>query len=187
MADLILDVDWDISEAEAKQRKLNRLWEESKSKEELIRKEAERINGQIEAEKQKQIEINNARKEQLRIAKETERKLSLINNGKATPDQLISWGGKTSVESQLAAQENELKTLDEARKKAYDNELNLTTTLDKQNLKLQEQKDKTAEVGEKIASNSKKTADHTKKTDNAFTKMAKRISGLAKSALIFPL
>lgn len=63
------------------------------------------------------IEINNARKEQLRIAKETERKLSLIKSGKATPDQLISWGGKTSVESQLAAQENELKTLDEARKK----------------------------------------------------------------------
>lgn len=185
MADLILDVDWDISEAEAKQRKLNRLWEESKSKEELIRKEAERINGQIEAEKQKQIEINNARKEQLRIAKGTERKLSLIKSGKATPDQLISWGGKTSVESQLAAQENELKTLDEARKKAYDNELNLTTTLDKQNLKLQEQKDKTAEVGDQIAANSKKTATHTKNSENAFKKLAKRISGLAKSVLIF--
>lgn len=185
MADLVLDVDWDISEAEAKQGKLNRLWEESKSKEELIRKEAERISGQIEAEKQKQIEINNARKEQLRIAKETERKLSLINSGKATPDQLISWGGKTSVESQLAAQENELKALDEARKKAYDNELNLTTTLDKQNLKLQEQKDKTAEVGDQIVTNSKKTTDNVKKTDNAFKKLSKRLTNLAKSVLIF--
>lgn len=185
MADLVLDVDWDISEAEAKQRKLNRLWEESKSKEELIRKEAERISGQIEAEKQKQIEINNARKEQLRITKETERKLSLINSGKATPDQLISWGGKTSVESQLAAQENELKALDEARKKAYDNELNLTTTLDKQNLKLQEQKDKTAEVGDQIVTNSKKTTDNVKKTDNAFKKLTKRLTDLAKSVLIF--
>ena len=162
MADLVLDVDWDISEAEAKQRKLNRLWEESKSKEELIRKEAERINGQIEAEKQKQIEINNALKENLRIAKETERKLSLINSGKATPDQLISWGGKASVESQLATQQKESKALDEARDRAYNNEQKLSATLDKQNLKLQEQKDKTAEVGDKIAANSKKTATHTK-------------------------
>ena len=49
----------------------------------------------------KQLEINEARKEQLRIAKETERKLSLINSGKATPDQLISWGGKSSVRVRL--------------------------------------------------------------------------------------
>lgn len=185
MADLILDVDWDISEAEAKQRKLNRLWEESKSKEELIRKEAERIQGLIEVEKEKQLEITDARKEQLRLSKETEKKLALINSGKATPDQLISWGGKASVESQLATQQKESKALDEARDKAYGNEQKLSATLDKQNLKLQEQKNKTAEVGDQIAANSKKTATHTKNSENAFKKLAKRISGLAKSVLIF--
>lgn len=185
MADLVLEVDWDITEAEAKQRKLNRLFEESKAKEELIRKEAERINGQIEAEKQKQIEIINARKEQLRITKETERKLSLINSGKATPSELITWGGKATVESQLATQEKELESLDEARTKAYENEQKLSATLDKQNLKLQEQKDKTAEVGDQIVTNSKKTTDNVKKTDNAFKKLSKRLTNLAKSVLIF--
>lgn len=185
MADLILNVDWDITEAEAKQRKLNRLWEESKAKEELIRKEAERIKAQIESEKQKQIEINEARKEQLRIIEETEKKLSLINNGKATPDQLMTWGGKSSVEAQLTAQEKELKTLNEARIKSYDSEQKLTATLDEQNLKLSTQKDKTAEVGDQIVTNSKKATDSTKKTDNAFGKLAKRISGLAKRVLIF--
>lgn len=185
MADLVLEVDWDITEAEAKQRKLNRLFEESKAKEELIRKEAERINGQIEAEKQKQIEIINARKEQLRIIAETERKLSLINSGKATPSELITWGGKATVESQLATQEKELEALDEARTKAYDNEQKLSATLDKQNLKLQEQKDKSNEVGDQIVTNSKKTTDNVKKTDNAFKKLTKRLTNLAKSVLIF--
>lgn len=185
MADLILDVDWDITEAEAKQRKLNRLWEESKAKEELIRKEAERIKAQIESEKQKQIEINEARKEQLRIIEETERKLSLINNGKATPDQLMTWGGKSSVEAQLTAQEKELKTINEARIKSYDSEQKLMATLDEQNLKLSTQKDKTAEVGDQIVTNSKKATDSTKTADNAFGKLAKRISGLAKRVFIF--
>jgi len=164
MADLILDVDWDITEAEAKQRKLNRLWEESKAKEELIRKEADRIKEQIEAERLKQLEINEARKEQLRIIEETERKLSLIKSGKVTPEQQIAWGGQSSLEAQLAAQEKELQALDATRTKSYDTEQKLTGELDKQNLKLQEQKDKTAEVGDQIVTNSTKTAESTKKT-----------------------
>lgn len=185
MADLILDVDWDITEAEAKQRKLNRLWEESKAKEELIRKEADRIKEQIEAERLKQLEINEARKEQLRIIEETERKLSLIKSGKATPEQQIAWGGQSYLESQLAAQEKELQALDAARTKSYDTEQKLTGELDKQNLKLQEQKDKTAEVGDQIVTNSTKSAESSKKTANAFNSFTKRLAGLAKRVFIF--
>ena len=80
MADLILDMDYDIRKAEAKQRKLQAEFEQSKKAAENIKREIEKLNQKSEAEKETQLTIKNTIKEQEAEVKKLSAQIEKMEN-----------------------------------------------------------------------------------------------------------
>lgn len=188
MADMILGIDWDITKAEAKQRKLNREFDESQKKANLIGKNIEKLKEELVAEERLQKEIKDTLKEQVREAAELEEKISKVKNGTATISETMDLGPLNAAEEKLKGMENAIKNGYKELDKSNSRHDKISNQIDKQNLKLKEQNNKTATIGDNIALNSKKQnkfGNALKKSNQPLEKFGRRIRELIKSALIF--
>lgn len=167
---LVIDVDYNITKAEAKQRKLNREFELSKQKADNISKEIEKTKRNIEESKTKQQQYNAE-------LDRSSQKLDAYLHGQ--------------IELSDKQRQNELKKNTEIQKRIAQEEkfqVSQEASLNKQNIALTTQNAKTTTLGEKIALNSKKQnafAGAFQKSAKSATVFAKRLSAVIRSALIF--
>ncbi len=170
MADLILDVDYNITQAEAKQRKLDREFQLSQQKADNIKKEIARTKSNIEESTKRQKDFN---AELDRSAQ----KLDAYLHGQAEMS-----------DKQLKA---EMRTNEQLQKKIAKEESyrqSQERSLSKQNLQLDTQNAKTASIGDKIFSNTKKQNKFTQafaKTTKSADRFGRRLKSLIASALFF--
>lgn len=172
MADLILDMDWDISKAEAKRRKLDREFELSKQKAENIRKEIKQTADNIEQSKKRQKQFND----------ELDRSSQKLEAYEHSQINLTDKQVKAEVKNNAQIQKRIEK------EEAY--QIAQSKTLAKQNILLNTQNNKTAEIGDKIVSSSKKQINFGKAIKGSTKPLeafSKRISGLVKRVFVFTL
>ncbi len=168
--DLILDVNFDITKAEAKQRKLQREFDQSVEKTRLIKEQISAISEKIEKSKQKQADYNVT-------LDDTSKKLDAYMTGDL---QL--------TDKQLAALQKKNETALNGLEKEEVYQKKQELLISKQNAKLKEQQDKTADIADKIklaTTNSSKWGEGLKSADKSMTKLGKRIKSLITSALLF--
>lgn len=168
--DLILDVNFDITKAEAKQRKLQREFDQSVEKTRLIKEQISAISEKIEKSKQKQADYNVT-------LDDTSKKLDAYMTGDL---QL--------TDKQLAALQKKNETALNGLEKEEVYQKKQELLISKQNAKLKEQQDKTADIADKIklaTTNSSKWGEGLKSADKSMTKLGKRIKCLITSALLF--
>lgn len=168
--DVILDVNFDITKAEAKQRKLQREFDQSVEKTRLIKEQISAISEKIEKSKQKQADYNVT-------LDDTSKKLDAYMTGDL---QL--------TDKQLAALQKKNETALNGLEKEEVYQKKQELLISKQNAKLKEQQDKTADIADKIklaTTNSSKWGEGLKSADKSMTKLGKRIKSLITSALLF--
>lgn len=115
--DLVLDIDFNITKAEAKTNKLKREFEDSKRKAEKIKNTIESLTEQLEIEKAKQAEIREIIKEQVKEADELARKIEKVESGNATIEEVIDLGNIDTAKAKLAEMESEIQKTSENLKK----------------------------------------------------------------------
>ena len=148
--DLILDVNFDITKAEAKQRKLQREFDQSVEKTRLIKEQISAISEKIEKSKQKQADYNVT-------LDDTSKKLDAYMTGDL---QL--------TDKQLAALQKKNETALNGLEKEEVYQKKQELLISKQNAKLKEQQDKTADIADKIklaTTNSSKWGEGLKSAD----------------------
>lgn len=188
MADLVLDVDWDITKAEAKQRKLNREFDESQRKAGLIKDKINELNSALDDEKMKQKEIKGELEDQNKEMQKFAAQVDKVKSGNATIQEVIDLGPLDAAENKLS----EMQTAIEKNNTAYDKSLAASkknkSEISKQNYELDKQNNKTAEIGDKILLNSKKQnkfAQAFEKSQKSADRFGKRLKSLIASALFF--
>ena len=172
MADLILNMDWDISKAEAKQRKLNREFDLSKQKAKNISVEINKTADSIEYSKNK-IQEYSAEAEKLR------NRAHQYNKGTIT-----------LTDKQVEAERRRRAELEKLIDKEQAHHSQLKTTLANQNYQLEKQNNKTADIGDQILLNNKKQSkfgETLEKSGKSVDRFGKRLKSLIASALFFSL
>lgn len=172
MADegLIIDVDYNITKAEAKANKLNRQLDDSRLKAENIKKEIQAFNDELERSKVKEQEYS----------AEAERLRNRLN--KYAKGELDLTDAQVKKESQRY---NELVKLIE---KEQAHQRSKEKSLDKQNLALKRQNSETANIGDQILLNGKKQNKFSQafeKSTKSADRFGKRLKSLIASALFF--
>lgn len=188
MADLVLDVDYNITRAEAKQQKLNREFELSQRKTENIKNKIEELNKTLEEEKNKQNEIREQIVEQTKEAALLERQIEKIKNGNGAMQEIIDLGSLDEASIKLKKMVSDIQKNEATYDKSKKSSEKLTSEIDKQNIALKKQEATTANIADKLAvgsQNQKKFGDGIKKSNTPLAKFGKRIKELVKSALIF--
>lgn len=168
--DLILDIDFDITKAEAKQRKLQREFDQSVEKTRLIKEQISAISENIEKSKQKQADYDV-------VLDDTSKKLDAYRKGDL---QL--------TDKQLAMLQKRNETALNGFEKEEVNQKKQELLISKQNTLLKEQQAKTANIADKIklaTTNSSKWGDRLKSADKSMAKLGRRIKSLITSALLF--
>lgn len=171
MADgFTLDYDFDITKAEAKQRKLQREFDQALDKLKLIKQQIAQTTAEIEKSKQAQADYN-------RVIDETANKLEAAKNGNIS----LSSGQISALERQNAVALAGLQKQEAVQKR-------LGETLQNQTLQFKKQDRAAANVADKIKISSASTGQFSKKLQNAgksMQRLGKRISSLIASALFF--
>lgn len=195
MADLILDMDYNITKAEAKQNKLNREFEISQKEANLIKDAIKKTTIALGDEQKKQASIRNEIRGQVAEMAKLEATLDKIKSGKASADEVINFGSIADAESRLNEMENSIKTNHSLYDKSVEASKKLSSELSKQELSLDKQNVKTQNIGDNIKSISDKSERHShswSKTDknirhsqSSLTRFKRRVTELIKSALIF--
>ena len=193
--DLILDIDFNISEAEAKQRKLNGQWEQQKVKIENMKKSLSDTNSAIERMKAEQQataeEFKKTNAEAIRLSEIVEK----INLGKASAQEIIDVGGVSNVTQQYNAT---LQQLDKINAK-YDksalalqkreseiSKINADLTTEKANLDMIGAKIKKANLGtDKHGQSWKSVKSAIANANKPFDSFNRRVMGLVKRVFIF--
>lgn len=186
--DLVLDIDFNITKAEAKTNKLKREFEESKRNVEEIKNSIKDLTEQLELEKGKQAEIREIIKEQVKEADELARKIEKVESGNATIEEVIDLGNIDSAKQKLAEMESEIQKNERELEKTYNSQKKTTSEIRNQNNALAKQNGQTATIGEKLALSTQKTSKFStalKNSAESAKKMAKRVGNLAASALLF--
>lgn len=168
--DLILDIDFDITKAEAKQRKLQREFDQSVEKTRLIKEQISAISEKIEKSKQKQADYN-------AVLDDTSKKLDAYMTGDL---QL--------TDKQLATLQKRNETALNGLEKEEVYQKKQEMLISKQNMQLKEQQAKTANIADKIklaTTNSSKWGEGLKSADKSMAKLGRRIKSLITSALLF--
>lgn len=168
--DLILDIDFDITKAEAKQRKLQREFDQSVEKTRLIKEQISAISEKIEKSKQKQADYN-------AVLDDTSKKLDAYMTGDL---QL--------TDKQLATLQKRNETALNGLEKEEVYQKKQEMLISKQNIQLKEQQAKTANIADKIklaTTNSSKWGEGLKSADKSMAKLGRRIKSLITSALLF--
>lgn len=168
--DLILDIDFDITKAEAKQRKLQREFDQSVEKTRLIKEQISAISEKIEESKLKQADYNAE-------LDYTSEKLEGYRKGdlQLTDEQIAT-----------LQKRNETAINGFEKEEVYQKKQELL--ISKQNTLLKEQQAKTANIADKIklaTTNSSKWGVGLKSADKAMAKLGRRIKSLITSALLF--
>lgn len=188
MADLVLDVDWDISKAEAKQRKLNRSFDESKRKAGLIKDKITELNSSLDDELKKQKEIEDEVKHQVKEMQKLEAQIEKVKSGNASVEEIIDLGSIDAAEAKLQEMQNAIDKNNTAYDKSFAASKKIESEISKQNYELEKQKNKTAEIGDKILLNSKKQNKFSaafEKSQKSADRFGKRLKSLIASALFF--
>lgn len=172
MADLILDVDYDVTEAEAKQRKLDRELE-------ISRKKAENIKNEIGKTKQN---IEDSIKRQKEYNKELDRSSQKLEEYRKGNTEF----SKQEFQAELKNNEQIMKKIAQEEKYQQSQEKSLA----KRNLALNTQNAKTADIGNKIFQNTKKQNKFSQafeKSTKSADRFGRRLKSLIASALFFSL
>lgn len=207
--DLILNVDFDISEAEAKQRKLNAQWEKQKVKIENMKKSISDANGAIEDMKAQQAAATEKMKEANAEAERLKGIIDQMTSFEAPIEQWMEFGSIDNVQKeyeknlQIIKECNELEnkaTFTIKKKEAEISKTNALLVYEQGNLdmigaKIQKNTGEVEEQTETVEAQTekvehqgrswKKVNQHLKNNRSALDKNLKRIKELAKSALIF--
>ena len=165
-----LDFDFDITKAEAKQRKLQREFNQALDKLNLIRQKIAQTTEEIEKSKQAQAGYN-------RVLDETADKLDNAAHGLIS----LSDSQKEALKSQNAEAFAELQKQKAAQKELED-------ALQKQTLQFKKQDRAAANVADKIKLASASTGKFSSKfqgAEKSMQRLGKRISSLIASALFF--
>ncbi len=172
MADMILDVDYNITKAEAKQNKLNREFDIGKQK-------AANIKEQIKATEQN---IENSKKQQANLNAELDRSAQKLEAYRHNELNL------TDKQLQAELKRNNMLMAQLSKEEGY--QKNQETLLAKQNLQYKKQLYTVRNIGENIKSNSNKTVKHGKAWNKAgkdVDRFGRRLKSLIASALFFTL
>lgn len=193
--ELVLDIDFDISKAEAEQRKLNAQWEQQKVKIENMKNSISDANAEIERMKAEQQaaadEFKKTNAEAIRLGELVDK----INSGEASIKEIIDAGGAENVKKKY---QEVLQALDKINEKYDKSALAIKkkeTEVSKINANLIYEKANLGIIGTKLQENTgevdkqgrswKKVNRHLETNRSALDKNLKRIKELAKSALIF--
>lgn len=189
MADLILDMDYDIRKAEAKQRKLQAEFEQSKKAAENIKREIEKLNQKSEAEKETQLTIKNTIKEQEAEVKKLSAQIEKMeNHTDGSIYDFMDTGGLGIAKERLKEIEDKIKSENKELEKSMSAYKKINSQIDKQNLSLDKQNAKTQKIGDEIKLNQTKTSRFSKsleKSEKTMDRFGKRIKSLMASALLF--
>lgn len=174
MADqgLIIDVDYNITKAEAKANKLNRAFELSKQKAENIKKEIQALNDELERSKAREQEYTSE------AEKLHQRAIQYQNDQLQLSDE------------QLKIERKRYDELAKLIDKEQDYQRNKEKAINSENINLEKQINETENIGEQIAINSKqqfKFAKSFEKSSKSAGRFAKRVKSLIASALFFSL
>ena len=169
---LIIDVDYNITKAEAKQRKLNREFDISKQKAANITKEIQSLNDEIDRSKIKEQEyISEAEKLRNRANKYLKGELQL-------------------TDEQVKKERQRREELEKLIDKEQSHQRSVEKSIASQNLALKKQNSQTANIGDQILLNGKKQNKFTKsfeKSSKSADRFGKRLKSLIASALFFSL
>lgn len=185
---LTLDMDWDISKAEAKQRKLNREMEDSQRKANIIKKNINDLNEELSTEERLQKDIKDRISEQSKEAGKLEQQITKVKDGTASLDERMALGGLETAEQKLAEMEKGIQQNYTELEKCNSKHEKISNQIAKQNLALKKQNATTANIGDQILLNSKKQnkfAEAFEKSQKSADRFGRRIKELIKSALIF--
>ena len=170
--DLILDVDFNITKAEAKQKKLNSEFELSKRKIEDIKKSVQQTTDCIEQSKQKQKQLT-----------------AELDNSSAKLDAYYK-GQLDLTDKQIQSEVKRNQSIMNNLTKEETHQKQLERTLRKQDFSLEKQIHHTKDIGNEIAVNSKKQNKFGKafeKSEKTAARFSKRIKNLIMSAMFFSL
>ncbi len=197
MAELILGVDYNISAAEAKQKKLNAQWEQQKIKIQSIEKEISEMNISLADMRGQQADITEEYKKTNSEAIRLGEVVDKINAGTATLQEMIDVGGAEKAQSDYA---NAIKSLDDINSRYDKITANINrkdAALAKTNVSLNYEEANLEIIGAKILDLSNKTKragsswnlfkKGTEKFTASILKMGRRIKELIKYALFFAL
>lgn len=193
--DYIIDVDYNITRAEANARKLNREIELSQKEAARIKEEISNTTAALEQERLSQQKIREEVSAQVQEAAKLSNTIDRIKNGTASPDEIINVGGLEQAQTRLTTMEQGLKEQEKLYDKVEKKARKLTAQLSKQNISLDKQNNKTADLAQKIRVNTSsqnqftkandKSQKSIKKTSTAMTNFGKRIGNVLKSVFIF--
>lgn len=193
--DYIIDVDYNITKAEANARKLNREIELSQKEATRIKEEISNTTAALEQERLAQQKIREEVSAQVQEAARLSDTIERIKNGTASPDEIINVGGLEQAQSRLTTMEQGLKEQEKLYDKVEKKARKLTAQLSKQNISLDKQNNKIADLGQKIRANTSsqnqftkandKSQKSIKKSSTAMTNFGKRIGNVLKSVFIF--
>lgn len=185
---MIIDVDYNITKAEAKQRKLNREMDVSTQKAENISSKIKELNSSLEEEKNKQKEIRDQISEQTEEAAKLARQLDKVKSGNASMQEIINLGSINTAEAKLNQMEKEIKDNELAFEKSKTASAKITAEISKQHLNLKKQNAETAKIGDQIVLNGKKQNKFTQafaKSTKSADRFGRRLKSLIASALFF--
>lgn len=207
--DLILDIDFNISEAEAKQRKLDAQWEKQKVKIDDMKKSIASANDVIEQMKAEQASLKEKWRETAQEAGNLEYIIDKMQSFKAEPEEWIKYGSLENAQKKLKEYNQILNECNSQydkvtaaiiKKEAEISRTNALLVYEQGNLdmigakilkntgEVEEQTEKVEAQTEKVERQGrswKKVNQHLKTNRSALDKNLKRIKELAKSALIF--
>lgn len=185
---MIIDIDYNITEAEAKQKKLNRAMDISTQKAENISSKIEELNSSLEEEKNKQKEIRDQISEQTEEAAKLARQLDKVKSGNASMQEIINLGSVNTAEAKLNQMVKEIKDNELAFEKSKTASAKITAEISKQHLNLKKQNAETAKIGDQIVLNGKKQNKFTQafaKSTKSADRFGRRLKSLIASALFF--
>lgn len=169
---LIIDVDYNITKAEAKANKLNREFDISKQKAENIKKEIQALNDELERSKVKEQEYTiEAERLRDRLNKYAKNELDLTD---------------TQVKKESQRYNELVKLIEKEQAHQRSKEKSLAT----QELSLKKQNAETANIGDQILANGKKQSKFSQafdKSTKSADRFGKRLKSLIASALFFSL
>lgn len=169
---LIIDVDYNITKAEAKQNKLNRAMDVSRKKAANITKEIQSLNDEIDRSKMKEQEYSI----------EAEKIRNHLNQYEKNQLDL--------TDAQVKKERQQYDQLVRLIEKEQEQQRTKENSIAKQNLALRKQNNETANIGEQILLNNKKQnkfASSFEKSAKSADRFGRRLKSLIASALFFSL
>lgn len=197
MADFVLDIDYNITKAQAKQQKLDAQLLTSKNKVKELKNKITEATAEIEKLKETQSDLSEDYKNAVNEAYRLETVIDRINSGKASIQEIIDAGGLDNVTSQYNAQIEKIKSINLQYEKTEHNIKKQEALIGRTNAQIISEEANMSVIGSKIKDNTNKTEKlnktwekvnkKVKSTQGGVARVGKRIKSLIASALFFTL